>query len=184
MGIIGSIIDKIGLGYGSKKIEDIDIPVSSAPPDLSHLGAPQFATEYFQAQQYMLEADSIPLLLKAINDSRLTASSKRAFTTYVNSYMVDRTTILANLTAKNEAEIAFIRSIIDRMASIITSSKKSDRAKPEFVLFAKNIESLIWLRLTRTMGAEDRERILDAVLSVRYQSSQKMSPETVNQYRR
>lgn len=164
---------------GRKKVEDIDLPQPMPPPDFSHLLSPQFAEERFKAEERMREIESKQNELEAIEKSNLSRRCKDAFQNFIISNY-DQAVMLSNLTKPHLAEMAFINSIITQMASVISNAKKSDRAKPAYITFTRHTRDKLWFILSRTVGIDDRERVIAAVMRVRYDSAQRLSPTTIS----
>ena len=169
--IISGIIDKI---TGKNDITaNANVPETIQPPDFSQMNPFTGNEAFYKAAELNIKVDSQEDVLNSIWQSHLSMRCKKAWIMLVRS-MYDRNVLLSDLSGKNDREIAFIRSLIDKKASVLANSYPSDKNNPEFLSLDRHIMGQIWYRLTRTGGSE-RERIIAAYMHVKYTQSNKLT---------
>ena len=170
--IISGIWNKI---TGHEDITDnANVPMPINAPNFTDMDkfVGSGADAFYKAAELNIKVDSQEDILNSVWNSHLSLRCKKSWIILIRS-MYDRNVLLSDLSGKHDREVAFIRSLIDKKASVLANSYPSDKNNPEFLSLDRHIMGQIWYRLTRTGGAE-RERIIAAFMQVKYSGNQKL----------
>lgn len=153
-----------------EQTDEANVPAPIPAPDFSQMNPFAGSEAFYKAAELNIKVDSQEDILNAIWSSHLSLKCKNSWVMLVKT-MYDRNVLLSDLSGTNDREIAYIRSLIDKKASVLANSYLSDKCNPEFLTFDRLIMSQIRFRLTRTSGSE-RERMIAAFMQIKYQAKQ------------